>query len=60
VTLAFPGPLRIQICGPLAIERDGQRLDEMLPGRQGRLLLTYLVVNRHRQVPRDEVAEVAR
>src|SRR5579863_2951079 len=29
----------------------------MLPGRQGRLLLTYLVVNRHRQVPRDEVAE---
>src|SRR5579864_6792414 len=29
----------------------------MLPGRQGRLLFTYLVVNRHRQVPRDEVAE---
>jgi DNA-binding SARP family transcriptional activator len=57
VTLAFPGPLRIQICGTLAIERDGQRLDGMLPGRQGRLLLTYLVVNRHRQVPRDEVAE---
>jgi DNA-binding SARP family transcriptional activator len=55
--LAFPGPLRIQICGTLAIERDGQRLDAMLPGRQGRLLFTYLVVNRHRQVPRDEVAE---
>src|SRR5579872_3576649 len=29
----------------------------MLPGRQGRLLFTYLVVNRHRRVPRDEVAE---
>jgi SARP family transcriptional regulator, regulator of embCAB operon len=57
VTLAFPGPLRIQICGTLAIERDGQRLDGMLPGRQGRLLFAYLVVNRHRQVPRDEVAE---
>jgi SARP family transcriptional regulator, regulator of embCAB operon len=57
VTLAFPGPLRIQICGTLAIERNGQRLDAMLPGRQGRLLFTYLVVNRHRQVPRDEVAE---
>ena len=28
-----------------------------LPGRQGRLLFTYLVVNRHRQVPRDELAE---
>ena len=57
MTLAFPGPLRIQICGTLAIERDGQRLDGMLPGRQGRLLFTYLAVNRHRQVPRDEVAE---
>jgi DNA-binding SARP family transcriptional activator len=49
--------MRIQICGPLAIERDGQRLDARLPGRQGRLLFTYLVVNRHRQVPRDELAE---
>jgi DNA-binding SARP family transcriptional activator len=49
--------LRVQICGALAIERDGQRLDGLLPGRQGRLLFTYLVVNRHRQVPRDEVAE---
>jgi DNA-binding SARP family transcriptional activator len=56
--LASPGPsLRVQICGALAIERDGQRLDGQLPGRQGRLLFTYLVVNRHRQVPRDEVAE---
>jgi DNA-binding SARP family transcriptional activator len=49
--------VRIQICGPLAIERDGERLDARLPGRQGRLLFTYLVVNRHRQVPRDELAE---
>jgi DNA-binding SARP family transcriptional activator len=57
VTLVSPHrPLRGQICGPLAIERDGQRLDGMLPGRQGRLLFTYLVVNRHRLVPRDEVA----
>src|SRR6266851_4689343 len=57
VTLASPRLVRIQICGPLAIERDGQRLDALLPGRQGRLLFTYLVVNRHRQVPRDELAE---
>ena len=49
--------MRIQICGPLAVERDGQRLDAGLPGRQGRLLFAYLVVNRHRYVPRDEVAE---
>ena len=58
MSLASPRPpLRVQICGALAIERDGQRLDGMLPGRQGRLLFTYLVVNRHRLVPRDEVAE---
>jgi DNA-binding SARP family transcriptional activator len=49
--------VRIQICGPLAIERDGQRLDAYLPGRQGRLLCIYLVANRHRQVTRDELAE---
>lgn len=48
---------RIQVCGALVVERDGQRLDGMLPGRQGRLLFAYLVVNRHRQVPRDEMAE---
>jgi SARP family transcriptional regulator, regulator of embCAB operon len=57
VTLASAHPVRIQICGPLAIERDGQRLDALLPGRQGRLLFIYLVVNRHRQIPRDELAE---
>jgi SARP family transcriptional regulator, regulator of embCAB operon len=57
VTLVSSHPVRIQICGPLAIERDGQRLDARLPGRQGRLLFTYLVVNRHRQVTRDELAE---
>jgi DNA-binding SARP family transcriptional activator len=49
--------VRIQICGPLAIEREGERLDALLPGRQGRLLFTYLVVNRHRNLPRDELAE---
>jgi SARP family transcriptional regulator, regulator of embCAB operon len=49
--------VRIQLCGALAVERDGQRLDAVLPGRQGRLLFTYLVVNRHRHVPRGELAE---
>jgi DNA-binding SARP family transcriptional activator len=49
--------MRIQICGPLVIERDGQPLQDLLPGRQGRLLFTYLAVNRHRQVPRVELAE---
>jgi DNA-binding SARP family transcriptional activator len=57
MTLASSHPVRIQICGPLAVERDGQRLDTLLPGRQGRLLFTYLVINRHRHLPREEVAE---
>jgi len=57
VTLASSEPVRIQVCGLLVVERDGQRLDALLPGRQGRLLFAYLVVNRHRQVPRDELAE---
>jgi DNA-binding SARP family transcriptional activator len=49
--------LRIQICGQLSIESGGERLEARLPGRQGRLLFTYLVVHRHRQVTRDELAE---
>ncbi len=57
MTLASSELVRIQICGSLAVERDGQRLDDGLPGRQGRLLFTYLVVNRHRHVTRDELAE---
>lgn len=39
------------------MEREGERIESQLPGRQGRLLFTFLVVNRHRQVPRDELAE---
>jgi DNA-binding SARP family transcriptional activator len=57
VTLASSDRLRIQLCGSLAIEHDDQRIEAHLPGRQGRLLFTYLVVNRHRPVPRDELAE---
>ena len=57
VTLAPSHPVRIQICGQFAVELDGERLDPLLPGRQGRLLFAYLVVNRHRHIPRDELAE---
>ena len=57
MTTSSKYPVRIQLCGPLAIEWHGQRLETGLPGRQGRVLFTYLVINRHRQVPRDEVAE---
>jgi SARP family transcriptional regulator, regulator of embCAB operon len=57
VTLVSSHRGRVQICGALAVECDGQRLDARLPGRQGRLLFTYLVINRHRHIPRHELAE---
>ena len=47
--------LRIHLCGPLIVERDGQRLD--LPGGQGQLLFAYLVCNRHRPVRRSELID---
>jgi DNA-binding SARP family transcriptional activator len=52
-----PAEVRIQICGPLAVECGGHRVEGGLPGRQGRLLFAYLVVNRDRAVRRDELAE---
>jgi SARP family transcriptional regulator, regulator of embCAB operon len=57
VTLASTPPTRIQLCGPTVIERGGERLDCRLPGRQGRLLFAYLVLNRHRLTSRDELVE---
>jgi SARP family transcriptional regulator, regulator of embCAB operon len=47
----------IQLCGTIAVELDGQRIDRRLPGRQGRLLLAYLVLNRRRTASRDELCE---
>jgi DNA-binding SARP family transcriptional activator len=50
-------PTRIQLCGPTVVELGGERLDCRLPGRQGRLLFAYLVLNRHRLTGRDELVE---
>jgi hypothetical protein len=33
---------RVQLCGSFAVELSGRRIDNMLPGRQGRLLFAYL------------------
>lgn len=49
--------MRIQLCGPTVIERAGERLDGRLPGRQGRLLFGYLVLNHHRLTSRPELVE---
>lgn len=48
---------KVQLCGKLVLELDGQRLEPRLPGRQGRLLFAFLVANRNRTLTRDEVLE---
>ena len=46
---------KIQICGRLVIEVDGARLERFLPGRLGRVLFVFLVVNRTRDVSSAEL-----
>ena len=53
--LALSG--RLQLCGRFVLEIEGRRLEHLLPGRQGRMLLEYLAVNRGRRLDRDEIAE---
>ena len=48
---------RIQLCGRLVARIDDRRVETELPGRQGRLAFAFLAVNRHRPVPRDELAD---
>ncbi len=48
---------RVQLCGSLQVHWDGERLDDALAGRQGRLLFAFLVLHRERPVRRDELVE---
>jgi pentatricopeptide repeat protein len=48
---------KVQLCGKLALELDGERAEARLPGRQGRLLFAFLVANRNRTLTRDELLE---
>lgn len=47
---------RIQLCGRLVVRLDGRRVDDELPGRQGRLAFAFLAAHRARPVTRDELA----
>jgi DNA-binding SARP family transcriptional activator len=49
---------RIQLCGPLVARVDGRRVERELPGRQGRLLLACLVLERRHRMTRDALASV--
>jgi DNA-binding SARP family transcriptional activator len=48
---------RIQLCGRLTAEVSGKRIEAALPGRQGRLVFAFLVVNRLRAASRDELVQ---
>jgi DNA-binding SARP family transcriptional activator len=48
---------KAQLCGRFVVEVDDRRVEGELPGRQGRLLVAYLVENRTRTVARDELIE---
>jgi hypothetical protein len=54
--LESPG-IRVQLCGRVAIDLGGRRVEHSLPSRQGRLLFVYLAIHRLRAVTRDELAE---
>lgn len=57
-SVALMGETRIQLCGPLLARVDGERVDDRLPGRQGRLLFAYLVLERRQPAGRDTLADV--
>ncbi len=48
---------RVQLCGTFAVELAGRRVNQALPGRQGRLLLAYLALSRLQPVPRDVLVD---
>src|SRR3954447_8951282 len=51
--------LRITLAGRVSIRAGENEIrEERLAGRQGRLLFAYLVIERGRPVPRDELADV--
>ncbi len=50
--------VRIRLCGTLSVHVDGREAGDALSGRQGRLLLAYLVANRGEPVRRDELIDV--
>jgi DNA-binding SARP family transcriptional activator len=55
---AWKTPLRLYLTGRLGAELGDSRFDERrLPGRQGRRALAYLVLERTRPVPIDELAD---
>jgi DNA-binding SARP family transcriptional activator len=49
------GDSRIQLCGRLVVRLGRRRVEEALPGVNGRLLFAYLVLSRVRRMSREEL-----
>lgn len=56
-TLAPDQATRIQLCGRFTARIEGRRVEEALPGRQGRLLFAYLAAHRQRPSTRAELTK---
>src|SRR5579872_861927 len=52
-----PARTRIQLCGHFVVHIGGTRLEDRMPGRQGRLLFSFLAARPHRAATRDELIE---
>jgi SARP family transcriptional regulator, regulator of embCAB operon len=48
---------RVQLCGTFVVELAGRRVNQALPGRQGRLLFAYLTLSRLQPVTRDVLVD---
>src|SRR5918999_1225072 len=48
----------IRLCGPVGLDQEGLSRASALPGRQGRLLFAYLVLNRDRDCGRAELIDL--
>src|SRR5271154_3347890 len=46
----------VQLCGRLVVSSGGAELAGHLPRAQGRIAFAWLVCNRHRAAPREELA----
>lgn len=49
--------LRIQICGRIIVEQEGRRLEQELPGPQGRRAFAFLVLRRHELTSRSQLCD---
>jgi DNA-binding SARP family transcriptional activator len=49
------GDTRIQLCGRFVVRLSGRRVDDRLPGVNGRLLFAFLVLNRTQAMSREDL-----